>query len=454
MAKIAYCSWCFTKTRHKLIEEHTLKSNIYQCSQCEGLTQECKALQCKHMAQGSKPTEQAAPYWQKVKDSLPDLFCAEHNGSIPNFKTLKEKLKDIDDYERIYSQKSSNWSSYVKVGAAAIGGLAISVPLSYKMAPSLASLVKPVGKTASGVALEGFAQLLRAKGAPLAMLTSPGTFTLVAIGSSLGSANSAIVAYSYLKDLDKFSLRKIKDGKEPGIVVINGFLTEDDHDPKDWQKGLKTNYRKHALYHLVWDSGQVSDLKEGLLKPTVNALLSSLGKASFGLSTALLPARLASNPWVMATHRSQKVAQILADLIARTQKKYILMGHSLGARIVMETLELLATKDKKWITDAYLLGAAFPRKEKELTKLATGALSGHLINAYSKHDGILKTLYQGAHLYREEPSGLKPLLCKDKKIININCSDFVKSHFDFKNHLEKIIKESQKSRSFIAKLGI
>lgn len=46
----AYCSWCFSKTKHDLHEGHWIGKNQYKCRKCENFTVECSM--CGEMAKG------------------------------------------------------------------------------------------------------------------------------------------------------------------------------------------------------------------------------------------------------------------------------------------------------------------------------------------------------------------------------------------------------------------
>lgn len=45
-----YCSWCFQKSTHELIEQNYIRRNIYRCNNCKNTTLECRA--CKNMTKG------------------------------------------------------------------------------------------------------------------------------------------------------------------------------------------------------------------------------------------------------------------------------------------------------------------------------------------------------------------------------------------------------------------
>jgi hypothetical protein len=44
-SKPYWCSWCFKKTDHQIMEKHYLSRNVYKCTDCKRLTLHC--LKCK-----------------------------------------------------------------------------------------------------------------------------------------------------------------------------------------------------------------------------------------------------------------------------------------------------------------------------------------------------------------------------------------------------------------------
>ena len=79
-----------------------------------------------------------------------------------------------------------------------------------------------------------------------------------------------------------------------------------------------------------------------------------------GLGTILLANDLAKNPWHVAKTRAAMTGAVVADLLARTdQPSFILVGHSLGARVMVTAAQSLGTRQgTPKIETMHLLGAA------------------------------------------------------------------------------------------------
>ena len=76
--EISYCSWCFNKTLHKLVEENFFTRNVYHCSCCNNKTLECRF--CKNMSRGG--------LWD-------DEMCMDCIGSIENFEIINEGFSGV-----------------------------------------------------------------------------------------------------------------------------------------------------------------------------------------------------------------------------------------------------------------------------------------------------------------------------------------------------------------------
>ena len=71
---------------------------------------------------------------------------------------------------------------------------------------------------------------------------------------------------------------------------------------------------------------------------------SPIGYRVVGLGALLLASDMARNPWSVARSRTAVTGALLAELIARTDdQSFILVGHSLGARVMVTAAQALGT---------------------------------------------------------------------------------------------------------------
>ncbi len=81
-----YCSSCYNKSTHKLIEQNYLRRNIYKCLSCGKKTVICRI--CNNFANTSN--EDKLIGWD-------DELCAEHNGLV-NFKMINKNFNQLEDF--------------------------------------------------------------------------------------------------------------------------------------------------------------------------------------------------------------------------------------------------------------------------------------------------------------------------------------------------------------------
>jgi hypothetical protein len=105
-----------------------------------------------------------------------------------------------------------------------------------------------------------------------------------------------------------------------------------------------------------------------------------------------------------------------------------LIGISAGARIIYHALSSGDLNDIE-IQNAVLLGGAIRRRgESKDWSAAARAVSGKLVNVYSKRDVVLATAYKATNLGKS-PCGLGPIKAEDPRIVNIDATQVVRGGF-------------------------
>jgi hypothetical protein len=290
-----------------------------------------------------------------------------------------------------------------------------------------------------------------------------GIATITAIGAALGGTQGAVVSNSYFGSIKDFKITKVRGGDGPAIVCINGFLSQKSQNCDDWRNGIRCVYPNNPIYYVTWESSNLAKLgsavgragAEGsLLLKAASAATRASKAGAFKLSplTALSSgAAVLGNAWHTSMVKAQNTGVLLADLIARTDNEegFILMRHSLGARVVCYMLETLSTKPNTKIHSAYLFGGAVGRSDKPNSLEAKGweaALKairsdGQLYNCYTTNDKVLSILYRNANLLRSDPIGLGRIPPQGDKLRNVDVSDVVSGHTVYKDCLPQILKK-------------
>jgi len=185
----------------------------------------------------------------------------------------------------------------------------------------------------------------------------------------------------------------------------------------------------------------------------------SLAKKVNPLNWLATVASLLGNPWHTAMHKASMTGILLADLLARTNNPhgFILMGHSLGARVAFYTLRSLsiewdpafqANRDpafqasrysKSPVKAVYFLGGAVGIGNAKEWKGISTAVEGKLYNCYSKNDYILGFLYRTANFFISRPIGLYEIPTSDPRITNCDVTHLVSGHMEYKPQLERVL---------------
>jgi len=420
------------------------------------------------MAKASPRTpDKNAGLVQKLGDRWSNELCSEHDGTVADFSKLETRLSDLADYMIIFKRKRSN---LLRAGKIAVGSIAGAVVVGGIVAGGAgAPIAAALGKTGllgtagtgtaistlSGAALTN-ASLAAIGGGALGVGTgmTGGLIILSAAGAALGGRTGGMVSNSYFGAVKDFKIRKVNEGRTgPGVVFINGFLSQKDQDWADWADGARESFRSSPWYYTNWEAKSLHTLGAlAMQKPGAAAFgifvkkLAMKGSKKAAsklnpLSWASLIADLLGNPWHVAQFKAGMTGVLLADLLARTdrEKGFVLMGHSLGARVIHYLLMALSTKEQFVVQDVFLFGGAVGSTDAESWDHAAKAVRGRIFNFYSSHDDVLRYLYRGATALVSEPIGLGPIECTANNVVNIDVSDVVKGHMGYRPNLARLV---------------
>ncbi len=259
--------------------------------------------------------------------------------------------------------------------------------------------------------------------------------------------------------LSNFKIEKKQEGQGPNVIFINGFLSHQNDESDIWLNSIhKTKYAHSPIYHLEWESPSKLFLSQSLLqhllrKATIEdyalaatsithiVTKSFSGKGleatlnSLGLF-ALKELVLFFIGWLDSLTKTQKAGQALSYILQCTDhpEGFVLMGHSLGARVIFHTLTDLAKMHKPLVKEAYLLGGAIGADEN-WQEIASGVEK--IYNIYSQKDGILNIAHR-VKILLSQPIGISPIQGL-KKITNFNASHIIKDHLTYKEHFYKLL---------------
>lgn len=453
-----YCSWCLEKTWHGLVEANSLTRDCYRCNHCKNFTLQCRFPGCDNMATFKPEKIQAKDQLELLKQSWASEFCAEHDGTISSFDTLNDTLDDISNFNQIYKSRKVNVVALTKttgIAVATAGSLATGAWFAAPWAASALGALGVLGTAGTGTAISTLsgAALTSASLAAIGPGGVVGGMTCIsAAGAALGARKGAAIGAGYFGDINGFDIKKIKEGKGPSIIFINGFLTQSDviqqnQDEDTWLNSIKTVYPDNPCYILSWESSsllEIGRLFAGFSsvggKPALLKVLKGLSKKGASVFTIVdLIASIVNNPWHKAVVKSEMTGVLLADIIARTLPSdgFILAGHSLGARVAYYTMAALSTLEgAPLIKRVYLLGGAVGNDDSWQSIAA--AVEGEIYNVYSKNDDILRYAYTTASAFSSEPIGLGKIIYSNS-VNNFNASNLVMGHREHKRMFGRVL---------------
>jgi hypothetical protein len=323
-------------------------------------------------------------------------------------------------------------------------GAAVIAPMVFFAAPAIGGALGAsglIGPALSGAAASshGLAFLGGGTLAAGGLGMAGGTAVVTASGAALGGTLGAVTATAYVQDDKSFRIEKLRDGLGTPVLVATGFLTEGTTGWGPWERIITERYPDNPVYRVHWGAKELAAFSVllggaggklaagGLLKFFARQATKKGANGVPGIGAALVAADVLANPWHVAKARAEQTAAVLADLLARIKtERFILVGHSLGARVMLCTAELLATKPgKPRLEDVHLLGAAVGAGGD--WKLLNSSVAGNVWNYHSRNDNVLKLVYPTAQGGRKAV-GRVGFGTKFARIVDIDASAQVTSH--------------------------
>lgn len=436
-SKEGYCSACLACTQHLRVERKTLQPTAYLCGGCGAATTTCRAPGCKHFASRSAPRALGI-----------GNYCAEHVHAIPGFTKLDTQLSSLEDYESWISFDRRNAKRITTLTGTALAGGLIVAPVFFIAAPAIGGAIGAyTGLSGAAATSHGLALLGGGSLAAGGLGMAGGTAVITAAGAGLGGALGASVSASYVADDSSFGIELVEAGTGAPVVFSSGFLTEDESGWGRWQGLIRTRYPDRPVYRLTWGAKEIKQLLRWLRRsaasPTTftklaNTAARATSKASVKLGPVagvLTAADLAKNPWWVARARAAMTGAVLADLITRTDgDSYVLVGHSLGARVMLEATQALATRDSApQLESVHLLGAAVGATTDVhgLDK----AVSDTMWNYWSGNDAVLRRVYRLAQ-GGQSAAGAVGFRSTSPTVKNRNVTRAVQSHSDYVERIQ------------------
>ena len=397
----AWCSGCFERTSHRHIRGSARPKAMYLCGNCGTPTVQCAVPRCRNHAAAT------------ANDRVTLSYCAPHRHEIPSFEKLTARLGDLAESEAWLKFDYTNADRITKVTGGTIGAAVVIAPAAFFAAPVLGAALGGSalggGLTGAAATSHGLAMLGGGSVAAGGLGMAGGTAVVTATGSALGGILGATATSAYVSSDKSFRIEKLVDGHGPTVVLASGFLTQGKDGWGPWRPIIDRRYPDSTVYRVHWGSKELKSL--GILagvgagKVAARKVIADAGKRGSkafsslpGIGWVLAAHDVAANPWTVAKNRAGMTGAILADLIARTDDgPYILVGHSLGARVMVHAAQALGTRaGEPRIETMHLLGAAVGNRGD--WRSLDAAVSGTVWNYRSTRDEVLGTIYRFAEL--------------------------------------------------------
>jgi pimeloyl-ACP methyl ester carboxylesterase len=424
-----WCSGCFAETEHRHVRGADRPRRTYLCDACGTPTVGCAVPGCSHHAV------------IRPRTAVTLAYCAEHRHEIPGFAKLDAPISTLDDYGSFLKHEVRNATRITKVAGGSIAAAAVMAPVALLAAPAVGAALgsSMLGGSLTGAAAtsHGLAMLGGGAVASGGLGMAGGTVVVTATGTALGGALGAATLSAYAGADRSFAIERVREGTGTPVVFAAGFLSEGIFKWGDWQKIVDTRYPRSTVYQVHWGAKELKDLAvlvgTSSGKAAVQPLLvqaARRGNKGFGLpglGWALAAHDVVANPWTVAKTRAGMTGAALAELIARTlDGPYVLMGHSLGARVMVTAAQALGTRPgQARIETMHLFGAAVDRKDD--WRSLQSAVTGTVWNYWSSNDLVLRWLYRLAEAGKEA-AGQQGFGSKLARIKDRNVSRSVNGH--------------------------
>jgi hypothetical protein len=368
---------------------------------------------------------------------------------------LDQQLDNLQDYRTLFDNRKFNLVKTTSIGASVVGGVLVFGMSAGLGAPAYAAAMGKagfLGLASTEVAISSLSGAALTS-ASLAAIGGGGIAFITATGAAIGGVIGGVVANQYVGEIKGFDIIQYNEGDDTSVIFVNGFLNQDNDDIEDWRPGARKAFKSKSWYLTKWESKKKASIGK--------AICGNVGKAGAGvyftnlakqatrkagskihpLTMGAVIADLLGNDWHSAMAKAAMTGILLADLMSRTPgKKYILVGHSLGTRVIYYALEALSTRTtSKIVEDVILMGGAVGADDQAGWKRAAHAVTGTIHNCYSTNDGVLKAAYRSFNAFLSEPIGLREVAFKSRKIKNWDCSSFINGHTEWKPRFDKVL---------------
>ncbi|KAF7960029.1 hypothetical protein EAE96_001629 [Botrytis aclada] len=393
--------------------------------------------------------------------SLPPSLLTHEEIQTSRTLLLASKAALNADAETAARATQNTSSRRWKVGLASVAGAALIGVTGGLAAPVVAGAI---GGFMGSVGLGGLASFLGVFCMNGALVgTFFGAYGARMTGEMMDKYAREVEDFKFLDvkgEWEEFGTKEEEEVEKRGLRVligVNGWVGEERDIVKPWRKlavseGDEDNGHGCEVFALRYETNALVELGNSL-KDTVGSYAWSMVKMEILKRTvlatlwgALWPVYLLKmatgidNPFARAKRRAEKAGEVLADALinrAQGERPVMLVGYSLGSRVIYSCLRSLAERHVFGLIDSVvLIGSPIPSSTLSLLPLRT-VVSGPLLNIYNPSDLLLAFLYRFTSL-QYGISGLQPIE-HIEGVTNIDVSSKLNSHLKYEGVIDKIL---------------
>lgn len=203
--------------------------------------------------------------------------------------------------------------------------------------------------------------------------------------------------------------------KAPVLLVVSGFLTEND---MSWFNKIKTGCDLDVR-HYEWESANLLSILSSNIANKWRLYTLIPLRMSPLLSSISIPFKV-RQAWYNATraavNNGDKLAHIINEIYDKEKRNVIIMGHSLGTRLINNALAYIKN-DNILLTISMAGATPITSYTENIMKMIHGSKMGHL-NIYSAHDKVLNKIYPLVESVT--PIGVREVRFRPARVINWN----------------------------------
>lgn len=382
---------------------------------------------------------------------LPIEFLGENESKVARGLLKAAESMNADEETKKKAEENQGSRKW-KVGLATVAGAALIGVTGGLAAPLLAA---GVGSVMGGIGLGG-----TVAAGYLGTLAGSGVLVGGLFGAYGGRMTGKMMD-QYAREVEDFAFEPVRTHHTPRkiekeyrrlrvAIGISGWLTNQEEVVQPWKvigvqlESFALRFELEALMNLgnslstMITSAAWGVAKKEIIKRTVfGALLAGLWPLAL-----LKVSRVLDNPFSVANSRAYKAGQVLADAIinkAQGERPLILVGYSLGAKVIFACLKTLAERKAFGLVEsAVLIGTPAASTAAEWREIRS-VVSGRVVNVFSTNDYILGFLYR-SHSIQYGVAGLQAVE-NVKGVENVDVSSFIKGHTNYRFLTGRILKQ-------------